>query len=185
MYYEEKYLRPKYEEEKRIRKRRICGKKASVSYCSSSAHPVAKQSSSVYNRQGISFNRDRQGQGQGSNRLGGFNKDYQGSTSFDELPEGAMADFSLDDASELMESLSTDAYEPIEEKNAKNVFTAPTSTFRMTTSNASMGIVFNQIRSERRVDMDQVRIEEVLNYFDYDTEASADAKFSITTELMV
>ncbi len=85
---------------------------------------------------------------------------------------------------ELMEALSTDAYEPIEEKDAKNVFTAPTSTFRMTTSNASMGIVFNQIRSERRVNMDQVRIEEVLNYFDYEAETPKDAKFSITTELM-
>ena len=86
--------------------------------------------------------------------------------------------------SELMEDLSTDSYEPIEEKDAKNVFTAPTSTFRMTTSNASMGIVFNQIRSERCVNMDQVRIEEVLNYFDYEAKIPTDAKFAITTELM-
>lgn len=86
--------------------------------------------------------------------------------------------------SELMEDLSTDSYEPIEEKDAKNVFTSPTSTFRMTTSNASMGIVFNQIRSGRRVNMDEVRIEEVLNYFDYEAEAPEDAKFAICTELM-
>ncbi|MBQ3366453.1 MAG: von Willebrand factor type A domain-containing protein [Acidaminococcaceae bacterium] len=86
--------------------------------------------------------------------------------------------------SELMEALSTDSYEPIEEKDAKNVFTSPTSTFRMTTSNASMGIVFNQIRSGRRVNMDEVRIEEVLNYFDYEAEAPEDAKFAICTELM-
>jgi Ca-activated chloride channel family protein len=85
---------------------------------------------------------------------------------------------------EIMEAISTDAYEPIEEKDAKNVFTTPTSTFRMTTSNASMGIVFNQIRSERRVNMDQVRIEEVLNYFDYEAEPPTDKKFSISTELM-
>ena len=89
-----------------------------------------------------------------------------------------------EDSSELMESLSTDAYAPIEEKDAKNVFTGPTSTFRMTTSNASMGIVFNQIRSERRVNMDQVRIEEVLNYFDYEAKIPTEAKFAITTELM-
>ena len=94
------------------------------------------------------------------------------------------ADSVLEDPSELMESLSTDAYAPIEEKEAKNVFTAPTSTFRMTTSNASMGIVFNQIRSKRRVNMDQVRIEEVLNYFDYEAKVPTDAKFAITTELM-
>lgn len=84
----------------------------------------------------------------------------------------------------IMECLSTDAYEPIEEKDAKNVFTAPTSTFRMTTSNASLGVVFNQIRSGRRVNMDQVRIEEVLNYFDYEVEAPTDAKFKISTEIL-
>ena len=86
--------------------------------------------------------------------------------------------------SELKEALSTDAYEPIEEKDATSIFTAPTSTFRMTTSNASMGIVFNQIRYERHVNMDQVRIEEVLNYFDYVAEPPTDAKFAISTELM-
>ena len=86
--------------------------------------------------------------------------------------------------SELLEALSTDSYEPIEEKDAKNVFTAPTSTFRMTTSNASMGIVFNQIRSGRRVNMNQVRIEEVLNYFDYEAKTPVDAKFAVSTELM-
>ena len=58
-----------------------------------------------------------------------------------------------------VEELSYDAYEPIEEKSAKGVFTAPTSTFRMTTSTASMGILFNQLRSGRRIDLDQVRIE--------------------------
>ena len=87
-------------------------------------------------------------------------------------------------SSKLSESLSTDAYEPIEEKSEKSVFTAPTSTFRMTTSNASMGIVFNQIRSGRRVNMDQVRIEEVLNYFDYDVKPPKNEKFAVCTELM-
>lgn len=84
----------------------------------------------------------------------------------------------------FMEALSTDAYESIEEKSAKNVFTAPTSTFRMSTSSASMGIILNQIREGRRVSMDQVRIEEVLNYFDYDVEIPTDAKFKISTELL-
>ena len=84
----------------------------------------------------------------------------------------------------LKESLSTDEYEPIEEKDGKNIFTAPTSTFRMTTSNASMGIVLNQIRSGRRVNMDQVRIEEILNYFDYDVKPPKKEKFAICAELM-
>ena len=84
----------------------------------------------------------------------------------------------------LKEALSTDSYETIEEKSAKSVFTSPTSTFRMTTSNASMGIVFNQLRNGRRVNMDQVRIEEVLNSFDYDAEAPVKEKFRISTELL-
>ena len=96
-----------------------------------------------------------------------------------------VADESDDDAdSEILEGLSTDSYEPIEEKDAKNVFTSPTSTFRITTSNASMGIVFNQIRSGRSVNMDEVRIEEVLNYFDFEAEPPKDARFAIYTELM-
>ena len=84
----------------------------------------------------------------------------------------------------LAEALSTDSYETIEEKSAKSVFTSPTSTFRMTTSNASMGIVFNQLRRGRRVNMDQVRIEEMLNSFDYDAEAPVKEKFRISTELL-
>jgi len=83
-----------------------------------------------------------------------------------------------------LENLRTDAYEAIEEQKARGVFTAPTSSFRMTTSSASMGIIFNQLRSGRRIDMDQVRIEEVLNCFDYDSEIPTDTKFAIQTELV-
>ena len=91
------------------------------------------------------------------------------------------------------EKLATDSYELIEEKDAKSVLTAPTSTFRMTTSTASVGVLLNQIRNGRKIDMSQVRIEELLNYFDYkkfekaneeNSAASSKPKFSITTELM-
>ena len=81
-------------------------------------------------------------------------------------------------------SMTIDGYEPIEEKNARSVFTAPISTFRMTTSTASIGILFNQLRSGRRIRMDQVRIEELLNDFDYASEIPSDAKFRIQTELL-
>lgn len=87
-------------------------------------------------------------------------------------------------ASVPLYSTTIDGYEPIEEKNARSVFTAPTSTFRMTTSTASIGILFNQLRSGRRIRMDQVRIEELLNYFDYASEIPSDAKFRIQTELL-
>ena len=79
--------------------------------------------------------------------------------------------------------LPTDSYEHITENDAKGVFTSPSSTFRMTTNTASMGIVMNQIRSGRPVDLSQVRIEEVLNYFDYERK-SPEEKFGIYTELL-
>ena len=82
------------------------------------------------------------------------------------------------------ELIATDSYESIEEKDAKGVFTAPTSTFRMTTNTASVGVVLNQIRSGRRVDMSQVRIEEILNYFDYKSEKPDKELFEINTELL-
>ncbi len=79
---------------------------------------------------------------------------------------------------------STDEYEPIAEKKARGVFSSPTSTFRMTTGTASMGILFNQLRSGRGISLDQVRIEELLNAFDYASEPPTDAKFVIRTELL-
>ena len=83
--------------------------------------------------------------------------------------------------------IATDSYESIEEKDAKSVLTAPTSTFRMTTSTASVGVLLNQVRSGRGITMSQVRIEELLNYFDYDNGewSQKDRKqFRISTELM-
>lgn len=84
---------------------------------------------------------------------------------------------------ELSELTSTDSYEQIEEKGFRAVLTEPTSTFRMTTNTSSMGIVLNQIREGRHVDLSQVRIEEILNYFAYDEEPAKEEKFRIHTEL--
>ncbi|MBQ9865510.1 MAG: von Willebrand factor type A domain-containing protein [Lachnospiraceae bacterium] len=85
---------------------------------------------------------------------------------------------------QLQEASATDSYEEIEEKDAKSPLTAPTSTFRMTTNTASMGVVLNQIRKGRSVDISQVRIEELLNYFDYDEESPSDEEcFKISTQL--
>ncbi|MBR5348286.1 MAG: von Willebrand factor type A domain-containing protein [Lachnospiraceae bacterium] len=85
------------------------------------------------------------------------------------------------------EKIATDSYELIEEKDAKSVLTSPTSTFRMTTSTASVGILLNQRRNGRSIDISQVRIEELLNYFDYDHKAAnaeKKAPFKINSELM-
>ena len=84
----------------------------------------------------------------------------------------------------IMDDLATDSYETFEEKNAREVLYAPSSTFRMTTNTASMGMLMNQLRAGRRVEMEQVRIEEILNYFDYRSEEPTEDKFRVSTELL-
>ena len=83
----------------------------------------------------------------------------------------------------MMEALATDEYEPIEEKSEKSSITSPTSTFRMTTNTASMGVLLMQARQGRKISMSQVRIEEVLNYFDYSSNVKEHEKISIDTAL--
>ena len=197
-YYDEKYIRPRLEEEERHRKRRLCGKMARPSSPppASSVNPCADVEilGSDICEDVLTGGESAACECDDSVMLdGGEPENYPEGTSSYPVQSpgpgvmacmGARVMKKCSPSPEIMEALSTDAYEPIEEKDAKNVFTAPTSTFRMTTSNASMGIVFNQIRSKRRVSMDQVRIEEVLNYFDYEAEVPTDKKFSISTELM-
>ena len=79
---------------------------------------------------------------------------------------------------------ATDEYEHIEEKNARSTAADPTSTFRMTTNTASAGIVLNQLRNGRRIDRSMVRIEEMLNYFRYESEIPADDVFNHSYEIM-
>jgi len=79
---------------------------------------------------------------------------------------------------------ATDEYEPIEEKGFRNVAEQMTSTFRMTTNTASAGILFNQLREDRRIDRSMVRIEEMLAYFRYKSVLPDTEKFRISCELM-
>ena len=79
---------------------------------------------------------------------------------------------------------STDEYESIEERDERNTAIEPTSTFRMTTNTASAGIILNQLRNGRRIDRSMVRIEEMLNYFRYDSKKPEDNMFNIAYEMM-
>lgn len=79
---------------------------------------------------------------------------------------------------------STAEYEPIEEKDARSAAYESTSTFRMTTNTASAGVIFNQLRNDLRIDRSMVRIEEMLNYFRYDSKIPEDKMFNISYELM-
>ncbi|MBO4927978.1 MAG: von Willebrand factor type A domain-containing protein, partial [Clostridiales bacterium] len=84
----------------------------------------------------------------------------------------------------FMENIATDQYETIEEKGAQDPLSAPTSTFRMTTNTASVGIILNQIRENRGIDISQVRMEELMNYFRYQVKPPKKKKFRISTEQM-
>ena len=79
--------------------------------------------------------------------------------------------------------MDTDEYQPIEEKNFRNTMREFSSTFRMTTNTASVGILFNQLRNRRPIDRSMVRIEEMLNYFRYKEEKPQEEMFRISTEL--
>ena len=78
----------------------------------------------------------------------------------------------------------TDEYEPIEEKDASSTSAGPASTFRMTSNTASAGIVLNQLRNGRRIDRSMVRIEEMLNYFRYESRIPEKEMFGISCEIM-
>lgn len=94
---------------------------------------------------------------------------------------GAIPD-SLQSAGAL--GYATDEYEYIEEKDARGTAAEPTSTFRMTTNTASAGIVLNQLRNGRMIDRSMIRIEEMLNYFRYESEIPADKMFNLSCEIM-
>ena len=79
---------------------------------------------------------------------------------------------------------ATDEYEPIEEKEACTTVSEQTSTFRMTTNTASAGVVLNQLRNGRRIDRSMVRIEEMLNYFRYESAVPTEEMFKIACEIM-
>ena len=79
--------------------------------------------------------------------------------------------------------MNTDEYQPIEEKDFRTTMRELTSTFRMTTNTASVGILMNQLRSHRSIDRSMVRIEELLNYFRYQADKPRDEMFRISSEV--
>ena len=77
----------------------------------------------------------------------------------------------------------TDEYHALEEKPFRDTLRELTSTFRMTTSTASAGIILNQLRNGCAIDRGMVRIEEMLNYFRYRQPKPEKELFRISTEL--
>ena len=78
---------------------------------------------------------------------------------------------------------NTEEYSYIEENGYRNVADSPLSTFSVDVDTASYGNVRRMIRSGSSIPADAVRIEELINYFDYDyPEPGGDEPFSVTTE---
>jgi len=81
------------------------------------------------------------------------------------------------------ENFNTEEYNYISENGFKNVSDDPLSTFSVDVDTASYGNVRRMIRSGAEIPADAVRIEELINYFDYDyPEPKGREPFSVTTE---
>ena len=82
---------------------------------------------------------------------------------------------------DILEKTSTDRYELIEEKGFLSPLTSPTSTFRMTSNTAAFGIL--RKNKGRHFDPSMVRIEELLNNFEYKLSKPTTRMFNINTQM--
>lgn len=97
-----------------------------------------------------------------------------------------------DDTDEAIDSVgdsyenyfNTEEYNQIIENGFKSAVTEPLSTFSIDVDTASYANARRMIQEGGYIDPNAVRIEEFINYFDYDyPEPSTDDPFSVTTEL--
>lgn len=106
---------------------------------------------------------------------------YEGCYESDEIV------FSKNDTSylDMYESyFNTEDYNRLSENAYKSVLSNPLSTFSIDVDTASYANVRRMIESGMDINADAVRIEEFINYFDYDyPEPANDIPFSVTTEL--
>jgi Ca-activated chloride channel homolog len=81
-------------------------------------------------------------------------------------------------------SFNTESYDLIRENNFKEVLQDPVSTFSVDVDRASYANVRRFLDQQMMPPVDAVRIEELINYFDYDYPLpQANHPFSVTTEL--
>lgn len=76
----------------------------------------------------------------------------------------------------------TETFQNIEEKGFQDVANNPTSSFRTTCNTAAMGTLLNHIRHGRAVKPSSVRMEELMNYFNYDLKGN-DELLNINVEM--
>jgi Ca-activated chloride channel family protein len=79
---------------------------------------------------------------------------------------------------------NTEDYSSIQENGFKDVFYQPSSTFSIDVDNASYSNIRRFINIGQLPPNDAVRIEEMINYFNYNyKQPDGDKPFSVTTEL--
>ena len=99
--------------------------------------------------------------------------------------------FSVDSVSEAfeypVEEFNTKEYNTIDENVFKSVKTSPLSTFSIDVDTASYTDLKYTIRNGWEIEKDAVKIEELINYFNYDysSERVGDEPFSVDTEYTV
>lgn len=104
------------------------------------------------------------------------------SKSESEVYEGALYAPSTND-SDLVYT-GSEEYSEIVENGFKSVSSNPLSTFSADVDTASYANIRRMINDSGQVyDTNAVRIEEMINYFDYDYESPTDKPFSVTTEM--
>lgn len=95
------------------------------------------------------------------------------------VPNGLVGSFK-----NFAENVRWDKYKTIEEKGFRSVGASPTSTFRTTCNTASMGILKNNIENDSYINKSMVRLEELMNYFEYDVSKPSPGEFfKIHTEI--
>ncbi|MBW1297623.1 VWA domain-containing protein [Aquimarina litoralis] len=78
---------------------------------------------------------------------------------------------------------SNESYEEIVENNFEKVITSPLSTFSIDVDKAAYSNVRRMINNGQQIPADAVKIEEMINYFDYDyKQPTGDHPFAIHTE---
>jgi Ca-activated chloride channel homolog len=83
-----------------------------------------------------------------------------------------------------VQNYNTEAYSPISENDFKNVSASPLSTLSIDVDAASYSNMRRFINNGQNPPADAVRIEEMINYFNYDyTQPKGEDPFSITTEM--
>ncbi len=79
---------------------------------------------------------------------------------------------------------NNESYDKIEENIFKSVVTAPLSTFSIDVDKAGYSNIRRMINHGQKIPKDAVKIEEMINYFNYDyPESKRNEPFSITTEV--